>query len=350
MSIATTKQYWTSRYNGTDPAVVTGTNNEEYTATGSGASASGGYWVITDQVLSITPTTNEYTMLSCFYYNTAPDASEVLMSLDNGTHKAEVKVNGTKFSLVGTTTENTIDVDINASDDAPVILRLTLDSSGTAKLYLREIVYDWEGSDHFISVTGSSSSGSKHMKWGNTTGSVNWASVYGTHMGAFSPEELSPSSWTTDTLHRIGLSLVDTLRNSQRLYLKTHVDDSSIQYGFDLSSSMVSRLRPPTVHVVLAGVSSPTMMTLGGGVVEQDYRVDVYITTAGSDYKEAYKMGMEICGEVVDEVYTTTGLNGTTDSLEQFQSSFDSKMDDDENFCVHQLTFTYRRRVNMRKR
>jgi len=61
-------------------------------------------------------------------------------------------------------------------------------------------------------------------------------------------------------------------------------------------------------------------------------------------------MGMEICGEVVDEVYTTTGLNGTTDSLEQFQSSFDSKMDDDENFCVHQLTFTYRRRVNMRRR
>lgn len=349
MAIATTTQYWTSRYNGTDPT-VTGPTNEEYSATGSGASTSGGYWVVTDQVLSIVPTSTEYTMLACFYYNTAPDASEVLMSLDNGTHKAEVKVNGAKFSLVGATTENTIDVDIDASDDAPVILRLTMDSSGAAKLYLREIVYDWEGEEHFLSVTGASGSGSKHMKWGNTTGSINWGTVYATHHGAFSPEEMSPSSWTTDVLHRMGLSIVQTLKDSNRMYLKTHLHDSSILYGYDVSSSMVSRLTPPTIHIVLNGVSSPTMLTLGGGVVEQDFRVDVFITTTGSDYKEAYKQGLEIGGEVVDELYTLTGLNGTTDSLEQFSSSFDAKMDDDENVCIHQLTFTYRRRVNMRRR
>ena len=203
MAIATTTQYWTSRYNGTDPT-VTGNNNEEYSATGSGGSASGDYWVVTDQVLSIVPTSSEYTILACFSYNSAPDASEVLMALDNGTHKAEVKVNGNKFSLVGATTANTIEVDTAASDDAPVILRLTLDSSGTAKLYLREIVYDWEGEDHFLSVTGASGT-SKSIKWGNTTGSVKWGTVYATHHGAFSPEEMSPSSWTTDVLHRICL-------------------------------------------------------------------------------------------------------------------------------------------------
>jgi len=351
MGIATTTQYWTSRYNGTDPTVAAPTDNEAYTATGSGGSASAGNWVITDQYLTRLPTSTDLTILACFYYTAVPDADTVLLSLDNGTHKAEVQANGLKFNLVGATTATTIEIDTTAADDSPIILRLTLNASGVAKLYVREIIYDWEGADHFISVTGTNNaSGQSHIKWGNDSGTVNWATVYGTHHGAFSPEELSPSAWTTDILLRMGLSVRDTLRASQRMYLKTQVHDSSIVYGFDISGKMVSRLSPPTIHVLLQNVGVPSLMSLGGGKADMEFRVQLFITTVGSDYKEAYKLGMEIAGECFDELFTSTGLNGTTDALEGFESTFDTRMDDDEIVCIHNLNFRYRRRVNMRTR
>ena len=40
-------------------------------------------------------------------------------------------------------------------------------------------------------------------------------------------------------------------------------------------------------------------------------------------------------GEVFDELYTQTGVQGTTDSMLQYDAQLDSKMDDDETVCVH---------------
>ena len=42
-------------------------------------------------------------------------------------------------------------------------------------------------------------------------------------------------------------------------------------------------------------------------------------------------------GEVFDELYTQTGVQGTTDSIIQYDAQLDSKMDDDETVCVHVL-------------
>lgn len=73
----------------------------------------------------------------------------------------------------------------------------------------------------------------------------------------------------------------------------------------------------------------------------------MFITTRGTDYKNAYRLGLEIAGEAFDELYTNLGLLGTTDSLVAYKIEFDSKMDDDEIVCVHRMTMTYMRRLNM---
>ena len=55
-------------------------------------------------------------------------------------------------------------------------------------------------------------------------------------------------------------------------------------------------------------------------------------------------------GEVFDELYVNTGVEGTTDSIISYSADLDSKMDDDETVCVHVLTLTYMRRIDMRHR
>jgi len=55
-------------------------------------------------------------------------------------------------------------------------------------------------------------------------------------------------------------------------------------------------------------------------------------------------------GEVFDELYTQTGVKATTDSIISYEAKLDSKMDDDETICVHSLTMTYMRRIDMRHR
>lgn len=354
MAIATRTQFWTSRLNGedpTNPTVANSQNNEAWTATGSGASASGGYWSVTDARYHIVPTTDAYTMLSVLKYTTAPDDNEVLMKLDNGTHAVEVQAFGKKFKLVGTTTATSIELDPLMTFDSPVpvILRLTLDASGNARLYMREIVEDDDAQVHYLSVTGSTGS-SRRMEWGNNTGSVQWASVYATTYGAFAPDELMPSDFATDTLSRMALSIVELLKDSQRMYLKTHLDDSAIRYGFDVSNKMLTRMQPPLIHVMLEKVQSPEFNALGGGRVDQEYEVVVYVTTRGTNYENAYRLGLNIVGEVFDEVYRNTGLNGTTDSLNDYSLTLDHKFDDDDTICTHILSFTYLRRINMRTR
>jgi len=232
----------------------------------------------------------------------------------------------------------------------PLIMRLTLDGSGNARLYLRELIEDDDAQIAYLSVAGASSSGTKTIKWGNDTGNVKWASVYATDMGAFGPDELGPSDLTTDTLIRMGLSVVQAIRNSKRTYLKTHLDDSSINYGYDISNSMLSRTMPPFINVILQRLSSPTFAALGGGRIDQDYDVLIYVTSRGTTYEDAYRQCLNIVGEVFDELYTTTGLNGTTDSLTEYDLELQAKLDDEVTICTHLLTLTYMRRINMRRR
>lgn len=356
MAIATTSQFWTTRLNGenpTSPSVANTQNNEAFSITGSGASASGEYWRVTDARYSITPTEEEYTLFAVLSYNSAPDNDEVLMSLDNGTYKVEVKADGTteKVKLVGATTVTSAELDIDMTEDNPVplVLRLTLDSSGNAKLFMREIIEDDDSNTHYLSVTGASGS-SKNIGFGNNSGSIDWGAVYVSKHGAFDPDELSPSDFATDTLLRMGMSIVKQLQNSKRMYLKTHMSESAIRYGFDVSKSMLTRLTPPVIHVMLRGINSPEFAALGGGRVDQEYEVIVYVTTRGTNYENAYRLALNIAGECFDEIYTKTGLLGTTDSLINYTCELDHKFDDDDTICTHMLTFTYLRRINMRHR
>jgi len=360
VSVALTNVFWDLRMNGEDPANLPGTS-DSFTLTGSSGdgSASNGVWVIdgsgTGQKWSYVPATGDaYTMVACISYGaTDPDNGEVLMALDNGTNRVEVQATGNiqTLKLVGTTTVQTeyLDIKMLNDDPVPVILRLTLDASGNGRLYMREIIEDDDAETHYISVTGSAST-TKQILWGNNSGVVNWNNVYATKDGAYSPDEMAPSDFVTDTLLRLGLSIVERLKASTRMYLKTHVDDSSIVYGYDISSQMVSRLRPPAIHVILQNVNSPNFTSLGGTRIEQMYDVILFITTRGTNYENAYRMGMDITGEVFDELYTTTGLKGTTDSLVSYNVALDTKRDNDEVVCSHVLTLTYMRRLNMNHR
>lgn len=358
MAIATVNEYWTSRMNGEDPSALTqGQDNESFTlagASGDGAEVASS-WVISSgsggQTWSLTPTTNDYTMVTCFKYNTAPADTTVLMSLDNGTHKVHVESTGNNqtLRLVGATSTETRELDLTQAGDfepVPIMLRLTLDASGNARLYMREIVEDDNGTINYLSVTAASGSG-KSISWGNTDGQITWHNVYVTTKGAFSPDELSTSPFVSDSLLRIGLSIVNRLKNSRRFYLKNFVDDSSIVYGYDISSQMISRIAPPSIHVILKQLDSPAFVALGGSRVEQNFTVILFITTRGTDYKNAYRSGLEIAGDAFDELYTTTGLLGTTDSLTNYILSLDTKMDDDEVVCVHRMELTYMRQLSM---
>lgn len=352
MAVATKTQYWNSRMVGADPTALTGTFNDSWSASGSG-SASGGDWVITNGVYTITPTTNEYTLVACLSYTTAPDSGTVLMKLDNGTHKVEVKSTGnnTSLSLVGASTVTVSDLDLALTEDKPVnlILRLTLASDGSAKLYTHEIINDDDANTVFSTVTGASGAG-KAVVWGNTSGSVKWSSVYYSKFGAFSPEELLLSDFAQDTLARMGIAIVDQLKNSPRTYLKTQVPDSSIVYGYDISSQMINRIGSPSIHILVERLISPQFESLGGGKVTQEYDVKVFITVKGTNYENAYRKCLNIMGEVFDELYTKTGLEGTTDSIISYTAELDPKMDNDETICVHVLTMRYMRRIDMRHR
>jgi len=352
MAIATTTEFWNYRLNGEDPTAPVGTNNGAWSRNNDYGTASDDYWVVTNSQYHVQPTTNAYTIFVGIQYTTAPTDGHTLLTLDNGTKKVEVKALGQKVQLVGATTVTSDDLDISMLEEnpTPLILRLTLDASGNARLYFRELIEDDSAETAYLSVAGASSSGTRTIKWGNGSGNVKWASVYATDTGAFSPDELAPSDLTTDTLIRMGLSVVQALRNSKRFYLKTHLDAGSIKYGYDISNTMLSKMVPPFVNVILRRLSSPTFAALGGGRIDQEYDVLIYITSRGTTYEDAYRQCLNITGEIFDELYTTTGLNGTTDSLYEYDLELQSKLDDEVTICTHLLTLTYSRRINMRHR
>jgi hypothetical protein len=352
MAIATKTQYWTSRMKGGDPTSLSGTFNDDFTLASGSGSASGGDWVITNGTYSIAPTGTANTLVAVLEYTTAPDDDTVLMSIDDGSKRVEVRSTGsnTSLKLVGTTTVTISDLDLAKAEENPttLILRLTLDGTD-AKLYTHEIINDDDGTAVFASVTASNSS-STGVVWGNTSGSVKWGAVYYSKFGAFAPDELLLSDFAQDTLARMGLGIVDQLKNSTRPYLKTQVPDSSIVYGYDLSSEMTNRLHTPTIHVLISALNSPTFESLGGAKITQNYDVQIFVATRGTNYENSYRSGLNILGEVFDELYTQTGVQGTTDSIIQYDAQLDSKIDDDETVCVHVLTMTYMRRIDMRHR
>jgi len=351
MAIAKNTQFWTSRLTGEDPTspISTNTNNPW---SGSGGSASGGAWVTTNSTYSIGGDST-MTVFCMFAFDTAPANGNVILTLDNGVKKVQVKSKGnlTQLDIVGATTITLEDLDLKMTEEraVPTTLRLTMDASGNVKCYLHEIINDADGNAGFYSLVGAATS-SAGASFGNTSGTVKWYSVYYSPHGAFSPEELLPSSFATDTLSRMGLSIVEKIKEIPRPYIKTYVDDSSIVYGYDMSSKMLNRMSTPTVHVVFTRMGSPEPAALGSAAIIQDYSIAVYVTTKGTNYENAYRIGLNIIGEIFDELYTTTGLQATTDNLMSYNMSLDVKMDDDETVCVHQLDLNYRRRIKMTNR
>lgn len=347
MTVSDKTNFWQLRTDGYDPATTTQNELIAWSKTGSGGSASNGNWVVTSQTMINTPLSTAYTLWAMLQYNTTPNENELIMELSNGSKKVELRTSGsTGLRLVGDTTKVLSGLDLL---NEPTILRLTIDSEGVAKLYLFEIVEDDDAIQSYISVVGANNS-LKKIAWGNHSGSVNWMNVYATHDGAFSPDEMSPTPFVNDVLIRNGLKFVETLRNSQRPYLKAFVDNSAIRYGYDISTSMISRVAAPSIHVLTKTVNAPEIDTLGGHRLMQDSRVEIFILTRGTNYKNAYRRCLDITADVFDEIMTNLGLDFNNDAILSYTITLDTKMDDDESVCVHQLAFDVARRTHLQRR
>ena len=156
------------------------------------------------------------------------------------------------------------------------------------------------------------------------------------------------SDFVSHSILRTGMKIVEILKNSNRLLLKTHVKSSGIRYGYDLSSnSMINRFMTPNVHVMIQKTESPEYLTLAGARTDQRYETVIFITTQGTNYENAYRLGASILGEVFDELYTKTGLEHGVDTLLDYDVRFDTKIDDDETVCIHTLNMTYMKKIRM---
>lgn len=348
MAVADKESFWQLRTNGGDPATVLHGELTAWVKTGVGGSASGGAWVVTNQTMSHTPTTDAYTFWAVIKYNSIPNDNEVLVTLDNATKKVELKSNGTATGLkiVGATTVTLSDLTLNTE---PMVIRISLDASGNVKVYPYDIDEDDDANTISKSLVGASGS-SRSISWGNTNGSVQWLNVLATTDGAFSPDEFSQSDFTNDTLLRSGLNIVETLKASERPFLKNFVDNSSIVYGYDLSSNMISRIATPSVHVVLKAYRANEILALGGHRLDNQYQVLIYITTRASNYKNAYRLGLDIASDVFDEIMLDLGLDFNTDSILSYDLTLDNKLDNDEIVCLHQLQFDMMRRSHLKRR
>lgn len=364
MSVAPREHYWTSRNNGEDP-----TNPEQphhnipfslVPLTNAGT-ANGDYWDIDDGYYRISMGGGQYeqpdgtplTAILAFYYpdtGNLPIDGHVLLELDNGSNSCWVESTGNAHSLrfrgAGETLIQDLDLAM-AEDDAYItVVRLALDTTNDiARMWLYEATEDEMGESLEYTLTPAGSSYSE-IRFGAEQGKIRVSSVYATHHGAYSPDELAQSSFHQAVLNTTGLAFRNLLRDSRRPYLKA-MPDSSIVYGYDVSSSMIVRLAPPTIHVLVTGAESPEFSAISGTSIDQEYEIQVYVTTKGTDYSDAYRFGLRILGEIFDEAYTNTGLNATQDSLIGYRATLDTKSDNDEQVCVHRMAFTYRKREKM---
>lgn len=361
MTVSKQTDYWTARLQGTDPLNPIGDTNTAWTLSAGhssdGSAHTSGYWKITSASggqlwkQTVANDDNDLTLICAVYMESVADDNEVLMALDNGSHRVEVRSNNTlnKVKLVGTTTAISGDLDLAMAEEeaVPCILRLTLSSDGKARLYMREIIEDDDATQHYLEVTGSSSS-AQGAFFGTTSGTVNFYTAYFTPHGSYSPDEMDMSDFVSHSILRTGMKIVEILKNSNRLLLKTHVKSSGIRYGYDLSSnSMINRFMTPNVHVMIQKTESPEYLTLAGARTDQRYETVIFITTQGTNYENAYRLGASILGEVFDELYTKTGLEHGVDTLLDYDVRFDTKIDDDETVCIHTLNMTYMKKIRM---
>ena len=363
MSVASMDSYWVARLNGQDPLNPVGDNNAAWSLESGSlldGSSTSGFWRIVDTnsgqlwKQTIADADNDLTLVCALKYNSAPADTTTLMVLDNGTHRVEVQANGglQKLKLVGATTSTTDDLDIDMTEDTPIplILRLTLANDGVARLYMREIIEDDDANQHFLSITGSASS-AQGAFFGSSSGTVDFYTSYFTSHGSFDPDEMDLSDFVNTTILQTGMNIVNILKASNRLLLKTHVSENGVLYGYDLSShNMINRIQAPSVHVMIQRSESPDFLTLAGTRTDQRFEAIILITTRGTDYKNAYRMGASIMGEVFDELYTKTGLSGGVDSLVSYVANFDTRIDADEVVCIHTLKLTYMKKVRMFRR
>jgi len=340
--------------NGENPVSLTQVHhNDDFTLVSGGGATEGQFWRISNGQYKLDSfTTNDLTALVSFRYDSTPADTTTLLTLRNASHKITVQSTGSATSLriIGGSTVILTDLDLTMSEEDPVstILRITLDSSGNAKVYVYESMEDEMGEDAFTSLTGASDSTGRLFQFGNGAGSIDWGTVYFTHHGIFNPDELAQSALYQMVLNRLGLKIRQLLRDSPRMSLKEVMDDSII-YGYDLSSEMVIRLRPPTIHIIVSDALSPEFNTLGGTHVDNEMTVNISVTTKGRDYREAYRYGLRIIGDVFDELYTGSGhdLGNNVDMLSGYRLTLDPKIDPDEQVCIHQLELSYVRREKM---
>ena len=368
MAISKQTDYWTARLAGpTHPESPVGSNNQAWTLDDGLA----GDYELTDnsfrvlassgtdgQRWKIEPTwTNDgWTVIIAFSCATSISATDTLLTIENDVNEGvtvdfnaatgAISLNGPGISDPAFT-----GVDLTMSDDypVPVVLRLTMTDT-KARLYLNEVVEDDDAATAYLETSLKSGLpfSAPTVRWGSFDNDVDFYAVYFTQDGAFSPDEMDMSDFTSQSLMRTGMKVVEVLRNSRRLYLNNHVGSSGIFYGYDLSSNaMVNRTPSPTVHVMVQKTDSPDFLTLAGTRTDQRYDVNVFIVTRGTNYENAYRMGATILGEVFDELYTQTGLQAGVDSLVSYNAVFDTKVDDDETVCVHSLTLTYMKKVRM---
>lgn len=350
MTIADKTQYFQLRMEGTDPTVNKNDQLFAWTSTGSGGSSVNGSWVVSDQLLTYVPTSDAYTIWFMIKYNTTPADDHVLITLQNTTHQVTITSSGSNNSikLKGTGSAQTLHgLELN---NEYTIFRLTLNSSGTANLYLYDIIEDDDGTGKVLTITGASGTYTRKIEWGNTNGEIQWANVYGSDSGAFTPDEMHISPFVNDGLIRTGLKIVQTLKDSNRPFLKTFVNDASIIYGYDLSASMVSRTPMPSIFVVIRRVAADEITALGGHRLDNVFKVEVFIATRGTNYRNAYRQCLDITSDVFDEIMTNLGLDFNVDSILGYTLELDSRLDESENVCVHKLTFEGMRRSHLQRR
>jgi hypothetical protein len=355
MPVATTTEYWTSRLDGNDPASPVGMDNAVFA--GSAGEADGLNWKINTTnglgYYTLTPTSTAYTLFIALSYTDSsdlPQAGTVLAELDNGTKKVSIQADGSagKLNIVGATTETFEGLDLIMADtDAiPTTIRLTLATDGSVNAYLWDIMEDDAGITLSKSLAGATGS-SKGVKWGADDGEVTYYTTYLTTQGVFNPDELALADYTTHTLIQTAFGIINVLKESSRFNLKSVVQPSSILYGYDISSEMGTRAHLPSVNVLIRRIDSPDQYALAGAAAQFMFSVECYIVTKGTNYVNAYRQGMDIIGEVLDELYAKTGLKGSTDSLVGHEARLDSKLDPDDQICVHVLTLRYMRRIQL---
>ena len=149
------------------------------------------------------------------------------------------------------------------------------------------------------------------MKWGNTSGNVKWSAVYYSKFGAFNPKEVIPSAFAQDTQVRMGLSIVEHIKNSTKPYLKTQVNDSNVVYAYDISPDNIRTMQPPSIHVYLDNISSPSFEALGGSWVEPRSDVRIFVSTRGTNYGKETRWGLPIHCALFANVETRRGLSRT---------------------------------------